>query len=270
VPSPPHSSPPSRHPPGDAPRRVSLFVTCLTEAFYPRAAIAVVKVLEHLGCVVDFPRDQTCCGQPMYNNGLHPEAAVLARRMIGVFEHADAVVTPSGSCAAMVHHFPELLAGDGAWHGRAQRLADRTFEFSQFLLDVLHVDPGSIRARWDGHAAYHPSCHLRTIGMHTRAEIPLRQVEGLRVTALDNAEQCCGFGGAFSIKQPDLSASLARDKVAALERAGTPTLVCNDAGCAMNIEGACRRARTPVRVLTTAEIIAEGLGLLPGNAETGA
>lgn len=244
--------------------RVALFVTCLTETFAPRAAIAVVKVLEHLGCVVEFPRDQTCCGQPMYNNGFHSEAAAIARRMIEVFEPFPLVVTPSGSCAAMVRaHFPALLAGDAAWTPRARSLADKAYEFSQFLLDVLRIDLTTLGVRWEGIAAYHPSCHLRSIGMHERAAIPLRQIDGLRLAPLDNADQCCGFGGAFSVKQPELSGALAKDKADAVRRAAAPALVCNDAGCSMNIEGACRRDGVNVRMLTTAEVIAEGLGLLP-------
>lgn len=258
------------HPPADAdvppgtPRpRVALFVTCLTETFYPRAAIACTLVLEHLGCSVDFPSAQTCCGQPMHNNGLRDEAAALARRMIEVFGDATHVVTPSGSCAAMVHHFPEVLAGDPLWRERASAMASKTFEFNQFLLDVLRVDTASLGGHWDGDVTYHPACHLRTIGMHARADAPLRGVEGVRILPLENAEQCCGFGGLFALKQPALSGALARDKAAAVAKTGADTLVCNDAGCCMNIEGACRRAGTSVHIRTSAEIIAESLGLLP-------
>jgi L-lactate dehydrogenase complex protein LldE len=259
--------PTTPRPPGERPR-VALFVTCLTETFAPRAAIAVVKVLEHLGCDVGFPRDQTCCGQPMYNNGFHTEAAAIARRMIGVFEGWPLVVTPSGSCAAMVRaHFPSLLEHDAAWAPRARALAEKTYEFSQFLMDVLDVDLKGLGVSWGGRAAYHPSCHLRSIGMHERAATPLRQIGGFALTPLDNADQCCGFGGAFSVKQPEISGALARDKVEAVRRSGAGSLVCNDAGCSMNIEGACRRAGVPVRMLTTAEIVAEGLGLMPREDE---
>jgi L-lactate dehydrogenase complex protein LldE len=199
----------------------------------------------------------------MHNNGLRPEAAALARRMIGVFEHASHVVTPSGSCAAMVHHYPEVLADDPAWHARAVALAGKAFEFNQFLMDVLRVDVASLGGRWDGDVAYHPACHLRTIGMHGRADAPLRGVPGVRVSPLDNADQCCGFGGLFAVKQPELSGALAQDKAAAIARTGARTLVCNDAGCSMNIEGACRRQGMTIRVRTSAEVIAESLGLLP-------
>lgn len=257
-----HAAPPESSRP-----RVALFVTCLTETFAPRAGIAVVKVLEHLGCEVDFPRDQTCCGQPMYNNGFHDEAAMIARRMIAVFEAWPLVVTPSGSCASMVRaHFPAMLEHDPAWGVRANALAAKTYEFSQFLLDVLKVDLADLGVRWEGHVAYHPSCHLRSIGMHGRAEAPLRQIADLRVAPLDNADQCCGFGGAFSVKQPEISAALARDKVEAVRRSGATSLVCNDAGCSMNIAGACHRQGVPVKMITSAEVIAEGLGLLPREA----
>jgi L-lactate dehydrogenase complex protein LldE len=200
----------------------------------------------------------------MYNNGFHPEAAALARRMIALFEPFPYIVTPSGSCAAMVRaHFSHLLASDRLWHDRAAHLASRTFEFTQFLMDVLHVDLASLGVRWDGHASYHPSCHLRSIAMHARAEEPLHRIASLRLKPLDNADQCCGFGGAFAVKQPDISAALANDKADAVARSGAPALICNDAGCSLNIEGACRRRGVGVRMLTTAEIIAEGLGLLP-------
>jgi L-lactate dehydrogenase complex protein LldE len=188
--------------------------------------------------------------------------------MIGVFEPWPLVVTPSGSCAAMVKaHFPALLEHNAEWAARAVAMAEKTYEFSQFLLDVLHVDLRNIGVRWDGPASYHPSCHLRSIGMHERAAIPLRQIDGLALSPLDNAEQCCGFGGAFSVKHPEISGALASDKAEAQRRSGAPALVCNDAGCAMNIEGACRRAGVPVRMLTTAEIVAEGLGLMPREVE---
>ncbi len=247
--------------------RVSLFITCLADTFYPRAGIALVKVLERLGCEVVFPAAQTCCGQPMYNNGFHAEAATLARRMIDVFEGEDPVVTPSGSCAAMIHdYYPTLLADDAAYARAAKALAARTFEFTQFLTQQLKVDLKAMGAHWPGRVTYHYSCHLRGIGVTDQTPRLLAQIDDIEYTPLPKAEQCCGFGGTFATKFPQISGSMVRDKVACIEQTGTDVVVCNDAGCTMNISGACRRHGKPVRFISLAEIIAESLGLLEAQA----
>lgn len=243
--------------------KVSLFVTCLTDSFYPRTGIAVVKVLERLGCEVDFPLAQTCCGQPMYNNGFHDQTRELAKRMIQVFEHADYVVTPSGSCAAMIRdYYPELFHGDHAWEHEAQRFADKTYEFVEFLLKVLNVDLSKHGARWQGKATYHYSCHLRGIGMTDEAVRVMKQIDGLEYVPLPKAEQCCGFGGTFAMKYPQISGAMVRDKVACIAATGAPVVVSNDAGCTMNISGSCRREGAGVAFKSLAEIIAESLGLM--------
>ncbi len=244
--------------------KVALFITCLTDAYFPRAGVAVVKVLEHLGHEVEFPRAQTCCAQPMFNNGFHPEARALARRLLDVFDPFETVVTPSGSCAAMIReHYPHLFEGHPTTLARARSLASRTFEFSEFLLKVLRVDLRSLDVRWQGDVTTHSACHLRALGLVGVSESLLDQVQGLSHVAPDNAEQCCGFGGTFSVKYPQISAGMVAEKVAGIRATHRATLVCNEAGCAMNIAGACRRAGTPVHVTSLAEIIAEGLGLLP-------
>ncbi len=261
---------------------VALFITCLTDNFYPRAGIAAVKVLERLGCTVSFPQAQTCCGQPMYNNGFHPEARDLARRMIAVFADAPYVVTPSASCAAMLREsYPHLLPGDPS----AAALAAKTYEFAEFLARILKPDLRALGASWPGAATYHPSCHHRALGPDDHAQALMRQIDGLTFIPLDKAEQCCGFGGAFAIKYPQISAAMARDKAACIRAAGAPTAVCNDAGCTMNIAGACRRAHASgggrgssggdagdalPHFTTLAEIIAESLNLLPRSPSTGA
>ena len=246
--------------------KVALFVTCLTDTFYPRSGIAVVKVLERLGCQVEFPQDQTCCGQPLYNNGFHDDARELARRMIRVFESSEYVVTPSGSCAAMIRdYYAELLEDDHAYADAAAALSDKTYEFVEFLAKVLKIDLKALGVKWPGEVTYHFSCHLRGLGMTERdsdAERLLRQVEGLSYTRMEKVDQCCGFGGTFAMKYPQISGSLVREKVQCIERARAGTVVSNDAGCTMNISGACRRHGVDVGFIHIAEVIAEGLGLM--------
>lgn len=249
--------------------KVSLFVTCLADTFYPRSAIAAVKVLEHFGCTVDFPETQTCCGQPLYNNGFHDDARALARRMIDVFESADHVVTPSGSCAAMVRdYYGPLLAEDAAYAEACQRFIGRVHEFVEFLTEVLKVDFDALDIQWPRHATYHFACHLRGLGVDPQAsatESILGKVGGLQYTRAEKLEQCCGFGGTFAMKYPDISGSMVRDKVRCLQGTGADAVVSNDAGCTMNISGACRREGVPMQFVHVAELLAEGLGLMPAG-----
>lgn len=246
--------------------RVSLFITCLGDSYFPRAGIAAVKVLERLGCAVDFPEAQTCCGQPMHNNGFASEARALAARMIRVFEASEYVVTPSGSCAAMIRdYYASLFAGDPQMTATAQAFAGKTFEFAEFLVKVLNVDLSAMGVRWDGRATYHYSCHLRGIGVTNETPRLLNQIQGLQLTPLENAEQCCGFGGTFATKYDQISAAMARDKVACIRASGASTVVSSEPGCTMNIAGACRRAGHTVAFKSLAEIIAEGMGLLDAD-----
>lgn len=243
--------------------QIALFITCLTDQFYPRAGIAAVKVLEHLGHEVVFPEGQTCCGQPMYNNGLADDARALAIRMIQVFEPYEHVVTPSGSCAAMFrHHYPELFSDGDAYHDAAVALAAKTHEFVEFLHRIEQVDLQALGVRWSGSATYHYSCHLRSLGMTDEAAQLAEQVEGLDYLPMEKPDMCCGFGGTFAIKYPTISAGMVQEKVTCVHQTGAKTLICNDAGCAMNIEGALRRENSAVHVKSMAEIIAEGFGLL--------
>lgn len=257
--------------------RVSLFVTCLTDTFFPRAGMAVVKVLERLGCEVDFPQGQTCCGQPMFNNGFTHEARELAKRMIAVFEHSQYVVTPSGSCAAMIHdYYLDLLRGDHAWEHAARAFVGKTHEFGGFVTNILKPDLRAMGARWPGRLTYHYSCHLRGIGVNPPPVAPtggsavdpnptlrlLDQVEGLEYLPLERAEQCCGFGGTFAAKMPAVSGAMVRDKVGCIRATGAAVVMSNEGGCTMNIEGACRRENLDVRFITLAELLAESLGLM--------
>ena len=235
--------------------KVSLFITCLTDTFYPHAGQAVVDVLRRCGCEVEFPRGQTCCGQPMFNNGYHREAADLARRMIDLFDDAEHIVTPSGSCCAMVReHYPRLLPGDA----RCEAFVNRTYEFVEFLHKVLKVDLRAMGCRGHGSATYHYSCHLRGLGMTDEAVQLLKQIEGLEYRALERMDQCCGFGGTFAVKFPQVSGAMVEDKVACLRATGAEVLVCNDGGCAMNISGALHRAGVDMRVMHIAELISQG------------
>lgn len=243
--------------------KIALFITCLADVFSPRSGIATARVLRRLGHLVEFPADQTCCGQPLLNNGFAEDASRAARAMCRVMEEYDAVVTASASCASMVREqYPRLAAE----HGRiltkdeAVSLASRTFEFCEFVLSHGGIPEG---CRWEGVAAVHRSCHGRALGLTDEAEQVLSRVAGLRLVGLANAEQCCGFGGTFSVKYPDLSAPMAEDKVSALRASGARWLVTGDTGCAMNIQGACRRAGLRIGVRSVPEIVAEGLGLLP-------
>lgn len=242
---------------------VALFVTCLTDTFYPRTGIAVVKVLEKLGCDVSFPQDQTCCGQPMWNNGFHDETRELAKRMCRVFEDAEYVVTPSGSCAAMIRdYYAEAFEHDPEWQQRAQALADKTYEFIEFLVKVMNVDFAELGAKYDGKVTYHYSCHLRGIGVTDEAVRVMKQVEGLEYVPLEKADQCCGFGGTFAMKYPQISGTMARDKASCIAATSAPTVISNDAGCTMNISGTCRREKVPVGFKSLAEVLAESLGLM--------
>ena len=243
--------------------RVSLFITCLGDSYFPRAGIAAVKVLERLGCEVDFPAVQTCCGQPMHNGGFAGEARALAARMVRVFAGSEHVVTPSGSCAAMIRDsYPGLFEGDADAEAAAKDLAARTYEFAEFLMRVLRVDLRALGVKWRGRATHHYSCHLRGIRVTDEAVRLLRQIEGLEFTPLEKAEQCCGFGGAFAAKYPEISGGMVRDKVACIRATGAETVVSSEAGCTMNLAGACRREGCGVAFKSLAEIIAEGLGLL--------
>lgn len=250
---------------------VSLFVTCLTDTFYPRIGIALVKVLEHLGCRVAFPQEQTCCGQPLYNNGYHADARELARRMIQVFEHSEYVVTPSGSCAAMVRdYYGELLAADPAHRHGAKALTAKTYDFLEFLVKVLKVDLTELGIRWPGRVTYHFSCHLRGLDMdpmRSDTECMLKNVEGMDYTRLDKIDLCCGFGGTFAMKYPQISGAMVKDKVDCIRKTGAQTVVSNDAGCTMNISGSCRRQGLDVEFIHVAEVIAEGLGLMDSSKE---
>ncbi len=239
---------------------VSLFVTCLTDQFYPEVAICVVRVLRRLGIEVDFPCDQTCCGQPALNSGYLDEARRVAAHMIDVFESSEVVVTPSGSCCAMVReYFPHLFRHDPRQHARAAALAGRTFDFLEYLEKVLKVDWSPWDLHYDAVATYHYSCHLRGIGMTDETVRMLARIRGIEYRPLDKIEQCCGFGGTFAVKYGDISGAMVRDKAACIAATGANLLISNDGGCTMNIAGALRRAGLDIEIRHIAQILDQAM-----------
>ncbi|GAB4430740.1 MAG: (Fe-S)-binding protein [Anaerolineales bacterium] len=235
---------------------VQLFVTCLLDSFYPQTAEAVVDILRRLGVDVDFSQAQTCCGQPQFNAGLRTDARKLAQYMIEIFEKTiGEIVSPSGSCVHMVrHNYPELFSNDPAWLPRARALAKRTFEFSEYLVDVLGIT--DLGAHWEGRLTYHPSCHLsRGLGIDRQPRVLLANVRGAHIVELPEAEDCCGFGGIFSVTHPELSAEFLKRKVENLEKSQSPTLVVADTGCIMHIAGGLHRQKKPQRVVHIAEVL---------------
>ncbi len=236
--------------------RVGLFVTCLVDLFRPTVGFAAVKLLEDAGCTVEAPRAQTCCGQPAYNAGDRKTAQDLARQVIAAFDGFDYVVTPSGSCGGMIKkHYPTLLADDPAWAHRAQRLSARTFELVSFLVDVLGVT--SVNARYDDTVTYHDSCSgLRELGVKAQPRQLLASVQGVTITPLPEAEVCCGFGGTFCVKYPDVSNHMVEDKAAAIQGTGAGTVLAGDVGCLLNIAGKLKRQGSAVKVRHIAEVLA--------------
>jgi L-lactate dehydrogenase complex protein LldE len=229
-------------------------VTCLGDALFPDVGQATVRLLRRLGVEVDFPKAQTCCGQPHFNSGYHDLARDLARHTITAFANGQTVVTPSGSCAAMVKlEYPELLHGDLVWHARAEDLARRTFELSDFLVNVLKVD--DVGARFDGKVTYHMACHLRGLGLQAEPIRLLEKVRGLELLPLERSDECCGFGGSFAVRYPGISGAMVQDKSALIEKTGAATVVATDSGCLMNIGGCLRRRGCKVRALHLAEVL---------------
>ncbi|MCI0642063.1 MAG: (Fe-S)-binding protein [Gemmataceae bacterium] len=234
--------------------KVSLMVTCLGDALFPEVGVATVQLLRRLGVEVDFPAAQTCCGQPHFNSGFHHDARELAKHTIQAFASKQLVVSPSGSCAAMVKlEYPELLHDDMVWHGRAEDLARRTHELSDFLVNVLKKE--DVGARLEGKATYHMACHLRGLGLQREPETLLRNVRGLHLAPLERYDECCGFGGSFSVRYPGISGAMVQDKAALIEKTGVDVVVATDAGCLMNIGGCLRRRGSRVKFMHLAEVL---------------
>lgn len=236
--------------------RVSLFVTCMVDQLFPKVGLAMADVLEAAGFAVDFPEAQTCCGQPAFNSGYRDEARSVALHFLDVFEKGEHVVVPSGSCTSMItHHFAELFADDSRNLARVHALEPRVHEFSRFLLEVAGVE--DVGARLHGIATYHDSCHaLRELQIKQGPRRLLGHVRGLELREMDAAEECCGFGGTFSVKFAGVSGGMARTKIDSIVRTGAQTVISIDSSCLMQLEGALRRAGLPIRTLHLAEVLA--------------
>ncbi|MBI4339577.1 MAG: (Fe-S)-binding protein [Chloroflexi bacterium] len=235
--------------------KASLFATCLVDQLYPGVAKSAVSLLRRLGVEVDFPVGQTCCGQPAFNSGYMGQAMPLAVRWLDLFQESEYVVTPSGSCTAMLKVFiPGMLRHDAALAQRARDLALRTYELSQFLVGVLKV--ADVGASFSGRVTYHPSCHLlRELRASAEPQRLIRAVRGAEYVEMENAGECCGFGGTFSVKYPDISTAILEGKLAAIEAARADALVACDMGCLMHIGGAMRRRGMKARPMHLAELL---------------
>jgi L-lactate dehydrogenase complex protein LldE len=239
-------------------QEIQLFVTCLIDTLQPQIGEAVVEVAERLGLKVNFPAGQTCCGQPPFNAGMRFEARKMAEHTIRVFERDPApVVIPSGSCTAMIRHgYPELFTDDPDWLPRAQDLAARTYEFSEFLVDILQIT--DVGARYPVKTTYHASCHLlRDLGVDRQPRALLANVRDLELVELPHSDECCGFGGVFSVEHPEISAEMLKRKINNIKNTQAPIAVVADTGCLMHISGGLHKQGRPQKVMHIAEILAQ-------------
>ena len=237
--------------------KVAFFVTCLVDQLWSNIGVSSVEVLRRAGCQVEFDKRQTCCAQPAFNTGYLDEARQVARRFISIFEESDAeaIVSPSGSCTAMVHHYTQLFAGDPDWLPRAQAVATKTHELSSFLIRVLKIE--DVGASWHGRLTWHDACHgLRDLNIRNEPRTLIRNVRGAEFVEMDHADACCGFGGTVSVKYPEISVAILDQKIEAIERAGVQAVVSGDASCLMQIGGRLSRNGSKVRVMHLAELLA--------------
>lgn len=238
--------------------KVSLFITCLSDAIYPRVGEAMARVLARYGVELEFPVAQTCCGQPAFNSGFWEEARTSAKTLLSAFEDSDFVIAPSGSCVGMIHHYEKLFENDLAMLEKARELKRRTFEFTQFLVQVLGVK--DVGASFPHKVTYHPSCHgSRLLGVKDEPLELMQHVKGLELVPLPFAEDCCGFGGTFAVKMADISGAMVTEKADHVLETEAEVLVGLDMACLMNIAGQLRYRNKPVRVMHLAELLYEGV-----------
>ena len=243
--------------------RVALFVTCLVDLHRPSVGFAAIRLLEAAGCTVEVPRAQTCCGQPAYNTGDRKTARDLAAGLLDAFAGYDYVVVPSGSCGGMIaHHFPGLFANDPDLRTRAEDLAARTHELMEFLVDVMGM--AAVSAQCNAIATYHDSCSgLREMGVREQPRRLLASVTGLQLRELTDADVCCGFGGTFCVKYPEISTRMVSDKTAHVTDTGADLLLAGDMGCLLNMAGRLSRQGSQIAVRHVAEVLADMTGELP-------
>ncbi|MDN3566086.1 (Fe-S)-binding protein [Paeniroseomonas aquatica] len=247
--------------------RVALFVTCLVDLYRPNVGFSAIALLEEAGCQVEVPATQTCCGQPAYNTGDRATAKELARAVVDAFLPYDYCVVPSGSCGGMIsHHYPALFADDPQYRGKAEALGAKTHELVSFLTDVRGMT--RVAARHEGVVTYHDSCSgLRELGVKAQPRGLLAGMAGTTVTEMADAEICCGFGGTFCVKYPDISTRMVADKVRAIAATGADTLLAGDLGCLLNMAGRLKREGVPVKVRHVAEVLAGRTGDAPAIGE---
>lgn len=239
-----------------SPKTVQLFVTCLFDAIHPDAGMAVVDVLERYGCRVEFPESQTCCGQPAFNGGFWADARDMARHTLDVFDATKGpIIIPAASCADMViHHYPELFAGEPDYAAKAERVAARVFEFTQFMVDELGVTDA--RAIGSGRMTYHASCHgLRNLNIYDQPKTLLENVAGVEMVDLPGETECCGFGGLFAVKMSDVSGTMLEKKLDNIEASGADTVVATDFSCLMHIGGGLQKRGSAVQAKYIAEVL---------------
>lgn len=241
-------------------KRVSLFVTCLVDMLFPETGVAVVQVLEHLGLTVEFPMGQTCCGQPAYNAGYWPQARQVAEQFLRAFADAEVIVTPSGSCAAMIRHeYPRLFADEPAQLAAAERLAAITWEFSEFLVDGLGITDLGARLPEPTSFAFHDSCHgLRLLGLGAAGRALVSQIDNASVVEMEDHDVCCGFGGLFAVKMADISGAMLERKMACINSCPAQVLAL-DVSCQMHMNGGLAKSGSPRRVRHLADVLAEAL-----------
>ncbi|MEW6259804.1 MAG: (Fe-S)-binding protein [Thermodesulfobacteriota bacterium] len=234
----------------------SVFIPCLMDAPHPDTARSVVTVLQRVGVSVKIPKAQSCCGQPAFNNGYRKEAAKVARHFLKTFASAQAIVCPSGSCVHMIRHeYPILFENDAQWLQLAEEIGKRTFELTEFLVDVLHVT--DVGAYYPARATYHDSCHLaRGLGIRSQPRELLSNVRELQWVEMKDSDRCCGFGGAFSIKYPEISTALCDDKIENIRNTGADTVIGCDMGCLMHISARVAKTGSPIHVRHIADILA--------------
>ena len=239
---------------------VSLFVTCMIDALYPRTDIAVVEVLDHLGVEVRFPMAQTCCGQPAFNSGFWDDAREVARQFLRAFADAEVIVTPSGSCATMVrHYYPQLFENDPVWRSRAHRAASITWEATEYLVDGLGVTDLGAKLP-PTRVAFHDACHgLRGLGLKDQARQLASHIEGVSIHEMSGAEQCCGFGGLFAVKMAPISNAMLQEKIQSIEAVNVDVILTGDSSCMTHINGGLSRQGKTIRTMHIMDLLAQGL-----------
>ena len=242
-------------------KRVSLFVTCMIDMLYPQTGMSVVNVLEHLGVEVDFPTAQTCCGQPGFNSGYRNEARQVATQFLKAFADAEVIVTPSGSCAAMVRHeYPALFADEPKLRAEAQRMASITWEFSEFIVQGLGITDLNARLNQPQTFAFHDACHgLRMLGLGQSSRTLVQNIENATLEDLDGCDSCCGFGGLFSVKMADVSGAMLDRKIDNINANPAQTILTGDVSCLTHMNGGLSRQKSAKRVQHVADVLAEGI-----------